>query len=737
MERAMNGSGFTASGPHREIDFPELVALLARGRGVFAGLVVAALAAGGLYCVLAPPVYRADALVQVETDESSVSALFGDVAQLLGAQAPVAAELEILRSRLVLMEAVERLGLATVAEPRRLPLVGGAIARWRMRDGAAPIGGGPGPFAWGAEAITLAALEVPPLLLDEWLTLRVTPVGYELLGPDGSIVLDGAPGQRREGAAPGGPVAIDVAAIAAAPGTEFRLMRRDLDELLLELDAALDIAERGKQSGIIGVSYEGPDRQRAADFVNALVEAHLKQNVARRSAEAEQSLAFLETQLPKIRQSVEAAEAALNGYRLRHGSADLSKETELILQHSVGLEAQRAQLEQNRQGLLQRFTVEHPVIRQLDAQLREIVREQAAVLGRVKQLPETQQDLLRLSRDAQANAEIYTLLLNSAQELQLARAGTIGTVRIIDRARPRWQPARPQPALVMGLSALLGIALGLLGVFVQRALRDGVDDPAEVERALGLPTYATVPYSRAQARLARAPAGPVPLLAQVDPGDPAIEALRSLRTSLHFAAGESRSNVLVLTGPTAGLGKSFLAANLGAVLGTAKKSVVLVDADLRRGRLHEGLGAPRGPGLSEAVVDGRPLDELLRRTPVPGLALLATGALPANPAELLMHERFAALLAELSRRFDHVLVDAPPVLAVTDAAIIGRLAGSALLVLKAGEHSLRAIDDSLRRLRQAGVDVKGSIFNQAGLRGTAYGYRYAYEYRGAAARKSA
>jgi tyrosine-protein kinase Etk/Wzc len=706
--------------PAREIDLPELLALLWRGRWLLAGTLAGALAAGALYCALAQPVYQADALVQVETEDSSVNALLGDVATALGAQAPVAAELEILRSRLVLVDAVQKLGLEIVAEPRRLPLIGGAWARWRG----------------DADLVRVAQLDVPPALLEEWLTLRVTLAGYELLDADGEIVLSGAPGEVREGRSAAGPVALSVAELRAAPGTEFRVMRRDLDELLADIGARLDVAERGKQSGIIGITYEDHDRERAAALVNAVVAAHLQQNVARRSAEAEQSLAFLEAQLPKIRATVEDSEGALNRFRLQQGSADLSKETELILQHSVSLETQRVQLEQNRQGLLQRYTASHPVIQALDAQLRDIRGEQARVFERVKRLPETQQDLLRMNRDLQVNSGIYTLLLNSAQELQLAKAGTVGNVRIVDQARPRWRPARPQPALVMSLSALLGVALGILGVFLRRAWRDGVEDPAEVERALGLPTYATVPYARAQKRLVRAAAaGHLPVLAQVDSADPAIEALRSLRTSLHFASAESRSNVLVLTGPTAELGKSFLAVNLGAVLGTARKSVVLVDADLRRGRLHEYAGLGRGPGLSEYVAGQATLEQVARATPVTGLSLVTTGALPPQPAELLMHERFAALLAELSRRFDHVLVDTPPILAVTDAAVIGRLAGSTLLVLKAGAHSLREIADSLQRLRQSGIDVKGSIFNQAGRLGGRYRYGYAYEYP--PARKSA
>jgi tyrosine-protein kinase Etk/Wzc len=722
------------AGTAREMDLKELVGLVTGGRRLLLATLVLTLLLGIAYVVVAPPVYEADALVQVESEDKSVNAMLGDVAELLGAQTPVTAEIEILRSRLVLSEVADRVGLEIVAEPRYLPVVGNAIARFLGADAAAPVDG-PAPFAWGAQRIRVATFDVPPRLMDEPLTLRAIEGGFELYDDDGAAILTGRVGELAEGRAPAGPVRIAVRELAAVPGTEFRLTRRDRGEVLAALAETLAIAERGKQSGVVGVTYEDTDAARATEVVDTLARAYLHQNVARRSAEAEQTLAFVQEQLPKVRASLEAAEAALNAFRLKQGSVDLTTETQLLLAHSVELETQRVQLEQNRQALLQRLTETHPAVKPVEAQLRQIEREQAEVAARAKGLPEIQQDLLRLARDVQVNTDIYTLLLNNAQQLQLARAGTVGNVRVIDFPLRPTKPARPRAAIVLPLSAVLGLALGMLAIFVRRALTHGVEDPAVVERALGLPTYATIPYARAERRLARAVRGVQrQLLAQVEPADPAIEALRSLRTSLHFATVEPKSNVLVLTGPSPDLGKSFVAMNLAAVLATGRRSVVVVDADLRKGRVHEHVSPVRAPGLSEFVAGNATLEDILRESGVAGLSLIATGTLPANPAELLMHERMARLLESLSKRFDHVLVDTPPVLAVTDATIVGRLAGSTLLVLKAGAHPLRAIEDTVRQLRRAGVEVRGSIFNQVGAAGShyayGYGYGYTYEYRG-------
>ncbi|HEY0916388.1 MAG TPA: polysaccharide biosynthesis tyrosine autokinase, partial [Solimonas sp.] len=457
-----------------------------------------------------------------------------------------------------------------------------------------------------------------------------------------------------------------------------------------------------------------------------------RQNVERRSAEADQTLTFLKQQLPEIKQRLEVAEAALNGFRLRQGSADLSKETELILQQSVDFETKRFELVQKREEATRRFTTNHPVVQAVDAQLRQIEREQATVNARVKGLPDTQQELLGLARDVEVNTALYTSLLNSSQELQVAKAGTVGNVRIVDYAVRPLGPAKPNRRSVLGLSVVLGILIGVGIVLIRRAMHQGVEDASEVERVLGLPTYASIPFSDEQRKIIRAikkeGSGSGQILAAVDSGNLAVEALRSLRTSLHFALLEAPNNIVMLTGPSPGLGKSFVSINLGAVLAMSRKRVVVVDADLRRGHLHDYVSGKREPGVSDYVAGDVDYDSLLQTTSVDGLCCIPTGTVPPNPAELLLHERFTELLKRLSAEFDYVLVDTPPVLAVTDAAVIGRLAGCTLLVLKAGEHPMRAIDETARQLRQAGVALRGTIFNQVGMRGGKYGYGYGYGY---------
>jgi tyrosine-protein kinase Etk/Wzc len=220
----------------------------------------------------------------------------------------------------------------------------------------------------------------------------------------------------------------------------------------------------------------------------------------------------------------------------------------------------------------------------------------------------------------------------------------------------------------------------------------------------------------------------------VEPDDDAVESLRSLRATLHFALLDSDQRSILITGPTPNVGKSFLSRNLGAVLAHSGKRVVVVDADLRKGHLHKEFGIAREGGVSEFVVGGVEIADILRSTVLSGLSIITTGHIPPNPSELLMHPRFETLLRSLEASFDVVIVDAPPILAVSDAAIIGRYVGATLLVVRAATHPMREIGQAVKRLAQSGVHVKGVVFNDMDMSRQRYrygykGYVYSYKYK--------
>jgi tyrosine-protein kinase Etk/Wzc len=466
-----------------------------------------------------------------------------------------------------------------------------------------------------------------------------------------------------------------------------------------------------------------------------ILNTYVRQNVERRSAEAEKTLKFLETQLPALKTQVDSAEAAYNNYRQSRGSLDLSLETQGILKSLVEVENAAVLLKQERDELRQNFTPEHPRIQAVDNKLARLNDRRKQFEGDVSRLPDTQQTVLRLARDVEvSNKAVYRAAQHGAAVAGIQ--GRHGRRRARHRYRCRCAQAgrrqaggdpgnRPaaRPAGQHGGDLAAAFAAGggrRSGDHRVAARPAGVCDGAAQQDRGG-------PASQGARGVGE-------LLAVSYPQDDAVESLRGLRTTLHFALLDAQRNSLLITGSSPGLGKSFISKNLGAVLAQVDKRVVIVDADLRRGHLHKEFGLERAVGVSEYVAGQASLEDILKTTMVPKLSVVTTGQIPPNPSELLMHPRFQVLLSELAARFDTVIVDAPPVLAVSDAAIIGRHVGATLMVARAGKHPIRELEQAVKRLNQAGVQVKGFVFNDLNVSRQNYrygykGYVYRYSYK--------
>jgi tyrosine-protein kinase Etk/Wzc len=442
----------------------------------------------------------------------------------------------------------------------------------------------------------------------------------------------------------------------------------------------------------------------------------------------------VQRQLPELKQQLDAAESAFNTYRQQHGSVDLDIETKSLLEGIVALETQIRELELKRTELVNDLQPVHPYVKAVDAQIAEAKADLEAMNKEMTKLPDTQQEVLRYSRDVQVNTELYTALLNNAQELRVAKAGSIGTVRIIDYAMVPIEADSPKTMRIRLLSVIGGSILGIGLAFLRRTFRRGVEDPEEAEALLDLPVYANVPHSPEEEKLTKRGWGRkgeadrsagIPLAVRFPDSD-TVESLRSLRTALHFAMLDARSRSILITGPAPGVGKSFLSANLAVVLAQAGQRTLLIDADLRKGHLHRSFGLANRNGVSEFVSEAMPLDAVAHDTGVPGLHLVPTGQRPPNPSELLMHERFSEMMQEAEQRYDLVVIDSPPILAATDAAIVGQSVGATLMVVRAGAHHPRELKDSVKRMVHGGVNLRGLIFNDMPIAKSRYGYGYGY-----------
>lgn len=689
---------------------------------------------GVAYAIVATPIYEATAMIQIEAKKAGITGAPEAVPRLNSVSQAIT-EIELIKSRAVLGSAVNDLKLYIDTRPKYLPLIGSYLARQHdpVQDGTfakPPLG--LDSYAWGGEKLDIFQLDVPDAYLGQKLTLRAGSEGaFSLYDADEHLILSGKTNEavERDG------FHLQIAELQARPGTEFGLVRSRPQTTALDYQKRLKVGEAGKDSGIIYLTLEDPDSEKANQVLNKISRLYVRQNVERSSAEAAQRLEFLRSQVPLVRKELEKVEAALNDYQTNAQSADISIETKGVLDQIVALESQISEHNLKRTEYNQLYTPEHPTYRTLMTKISQLQKQKEGLLSKVNTLPMTQQELLRLNRDMQVTTRTYTLLLDQAQEQDILRAGTIGNVRIIDSAYAVVeQPAKPVKPLVVLVAIFVGLLVSALVILLRQVFYRGIESPETIEH-LGTPVYAALPFSPKQEqlyRLRKIRDGKSKLLGRADPADLAIESLRSLRTSLKFAMLEARNQVLVITSPTPSVGKSFVASNLASVIAQAGQRVLLIDADMRRGYLAGMFGMVPRNGLSDALASGLPLAAVVNKTDQPNLHFVAKGNAAPNPSELLMHENFARLLKEAERDYDFIIVDTPPVLAVTDAVLVAQQAGTCLLVARYGLSTAGQIEASKRRLAQNGVLLKGAILNGVKRKASssayetgAYGY-YSY-----------
>ena len=670
-----------------------------------------------IYVLFATPIYSADALVQIEQDAGN--SLVQDINSALANKPPASdAEIQLIQSRLVLGKTVDDLDLDIAVEKNTFPLFG---AGWDRLTGHA------------SDTVKVTTFNLPKGMAQDTFTLEVLgPQQYQLTS-DAGFSARGTVGQMlsKDG------VQMMVSAIQAGEGSDFTVTKYSTLGMINQLQGNLTVTENGKDTGVLSLTFTGEDRDKIRDILNSITRNYLEQNVQRKSEEAAKSLAFLDKQLPEVRARLDDAENKLNAYRQEKDSVDLPLEAKSVLDSMVNIDAQLNELTFKEAEISKLYTKAHPAYRTLLEKRQALEDEKAKLNNRVTAMPKTQQEIVRLTRDVESGQQVYMQLLNKQQELKITQASTVGDVRIVDPAITQPGIVKPKKALIILGSLILGLLLSVVVVLLRSLFNRGIESPQALEEA-GINVYASIPLSEWQKE--RDSVKTVKgvkrykqsqLLAVGNPTDLAVEAIRSLRTSLHFAMMQARNNVLMLTGVSPSIGKTFVCANLAAVISQTNKRVLLIDCDMRKGYTHELLGTTNVNGLSDVLAGQGDISRCAQKTSIPGFDLVPRGQIPPNPSELLMSERFAELVKWASSQYDMVLIDTPPILAVTDAAVVGRHAGTTLMVARYAVNTLKEVETSLSRFEQNGIQVKGVILNSIFRRATGYqdyGY-YEYEYK--------
>ncbi|TFE36413.1 polysaccharide biosynthesis tyrosine autokinase [Paraburkholderia dipogonis] len=704
---------------------------------VFAYILAIFLVAAMLYAIFASPTYKANALIQVDPQQTSALGALSDVASALNMNKSLDGELDILNSRAVMGKAVaETHADTTVSVDNRFPIFGDLYARLvGTSTTVAPAPFGLGAFAWGGERLVLGTLVLPPSLYGKKVYLTITPDDkWRLDGKDKDLLAQGRVGDSQSF-----PVHTDdgtfeakilVSEMAGRPGTRFQVVQTSEQSTIEALRKQLKVEETTKDSSMIQMTLKAKDPVFAARFLNSLGNAYVALNIAHRSEQARLSLRFLGAKLPALRHDLELSEDRLNRYRIETKTIDIEDQTESLLTRSAALIKQGTLVDLNLEAAKAQYNEFHPSVKALQAQKLAIDAMESAVSVQIEKLPETQQHYLRLARDVTVNTQLYTALLSNAQQLEIAEAGTTGNVSVIDMAVPPEKADWPKVPIVVAGGLMSGALVAFVVVQLLGSLRGSLRDPLQVERVANLPLYAVVPTSKGQQsllRVAHREGQGITLLAQSDPGDPSIEALRALRATLKFALAGNASNIVLFTGPSQGLGKTFTSANFSYLLALNGARVLIIDADMRRSGLGEYFPNERRGGLAEVLFGTVPLAVAIQRTGLENLHVLPAGnRVPPNPSELLERPAFAALLREASAEYDYVVIDSPPVLPVSDAVIIAQQCSAVFLVVRSEVTTGRQLTETIDRLTHARATVSGLVFN--GFSAGRYGYGYGYDY---------
>lgn len=669
-----------------------------------------------VYAIFATPIYQADALIQVE--QKQANAILSNLSQMLPDSQPQSApEIALIQSRMILGKTVDDLNLQARVKEKYFPVFGRGLSRL--------LGEKPGEISISRLYMQNDGSDETDLLL----TIK-DKSNYQI--SYGDHVLNGKVGELLDENG----ISLKIDAINAKPGAKFLVNYVSRLKAITDLQDKLAVSDQGKDTGILTISLSGDDPVLVEKIINSISDNYLAQNIARQAAQDAKSLEFLNNQLPKVRADLDQAEDKLNQYRRQSDSVDLSLEAKAVLDQIVNVDNQLNELTFRESEIQQLYTKEHPTYKALMEKRKTLQDEKIKLNKRVSAMPETQQEILRLSRDVESGRAVYMQLLNRQQELNIAKSSAIGNVRIIDDAVTQPKPVKPKKILIVFIGIVLGGMVSSGIVLLRVFLRRGIETPEQLEER-GINVYASIPVAETffknvtqERTWTKKSQNTIQTFLAVDnPADLAIEAIRGLRTSLHFAMMEARNNILMISGASPNAGKTFVSSNLAAVISQTGKKVLFIDTDMRKGYTHKLFNESNNNGLSDILSGRVAVSSAIKTIKSAGFDYISRGMVPPNPAELLMHQRFGELLTWANDNYDIVVLDTPPILAVTDAAVIGNYAGTTLLVARFELNTAKEIEVSVKRFEQTGVLVKGCILNGVVKKASSY-YGYGYNHYG-------
>lgn len=729
-----------------EIDLIALLLTLLRGWKTILTCALLGLALGVTYSRYVQPIYKTDALIQIDEKSQGIAALGSNISELVGeSKSQAETERELIKSRMVLGSVVDKLHLdLRVSNPEI-----GTLDRITQSKVPAQTSTEQGVFLETKHGeAQINSFEVPLTYVGKPFTLVKTATGFTLSLEINEEIVEykGNVGTPTTLNTPEGNIKISVGSLPAA-GHPISLTKLSAPSAINALSSNLSVTERGNQTGIVQLTLTGEDQEQVSRVLANVVQSYVDQNLSRGSQQTTTTIEFMESQIPQLKQKLEQSEEAFNKFREQYGTIDVTKEAEILLNESAQIERQLSELQLKQAELLTYYTAEHPLVVQINDQLAVLNARRQEIKDTVTRMPETQREFLQLSQDMEINREIYLTMLKNYEQLKIARAGEIGSVRVVDMPINTYKVIAPKKLQIWVLALLLGTMLGTLLVFIKSLLRNLVKDPEQVEAKTGVPVIATIPRSKTAINLMKSNQNSHRLLAMVDHDGVSYEGIKSLRTSLMFAMppvskvasifgklekeeASKQGRIIVISGESPGIGKSFISSNLAETFSQLNKKVLIIDGDMRRGELHKIFTISQSNGLGDYLTEkDATLANFIHPTSFEFIDFMPRGKHPNNPASLLSTDKFSNLLVQLVAIYDYIIIDTPPVLAVSDAIITAQYADKVLMVTRYNHSVEGQLAYAVKQMNKANVTVDGIVLNDM-VQGitSKYSYHYSYAY---------
>lgn len=752
----------------------ELVNFIQRNRALVLGVPAAVMVAAILFVYLAVPIYQADSWIRIDEQKSNLPVL--EALQTISSGEQIQTELAVLQRRPLAEEVVDSLGLnLVVSDPARVPRQ--RLMEQLSADRSAParayrLEREESGFVLSAEDsdAPLGRYSAGQAVVVEGARFRLTPEALDHDAIEFELVpFDDAVRGFRETLGVTRPDR-DADLLRLRYQSPDRIMVRDIPNTLARffIRQRQDVRKTEARSTVVflreqigtmsGQLVEAEDELRRFRERENIVDLETEGEVkVSRFAELRAERDMLNTERQALADMLQAATVraeAVDDPLAPSPYRDLIAFPSLFANFAVGeLYGSLATVENQRAELLNRRRPADPDVEVLTGRIKGLERQlrnitvtyleglTQQVAGLNEDLAEFRQELgavpakevqyARLMRQAEVLDEIYTLLQTRLHEAQIAAAVEDPSVRIVEPAAVPVDPIKPSKPLSLVLALVLGLALGGGAAFLRENMDTSIHTREDLQEvAPALPVLGLIPRIPEAATNGARPRPGVPLgaaaddlshrlIAGRDPRSPVSEAYRSMRTNISFSSLDRPQRTLVFTSALPGDGKSTSASNLAITFAQQGQRCLLVDADMRRGVLHEVFGELRAPGLSDVLVGEVDVDEAIRQVDLGEsgtLAFLSSGTLPPNPAELVGSDRTRRLLQDLSAKYDTVILDAPPLNLVTDAALLGTGADGVVVVARSGVTERGAVSYALDQLAAVKAHVIGAVLNDIDVR---------------------